>query len=347
MSEPYDVVIAGASFAGLAAASRLRGARVLLVDRKPVGAQPVSACGTFVDAIRPWDGGASIQQVHRRLVFHVAGRALEFPSARPFCTFDYTELCRSLFERSGAQLVRARVTGLRDDLVETDQGSFRGRALIDATGWRAVLARAAGIEYPTSRGLSFGLERPVPRQQPEGLHFWIDRRLIPSGLGWIFPAGEVDRAGVGSYVGGADLARRLDRFCDQLGLPSTTAPHGSYFTNELRRPTFGRVFAAGDAAGQCLALTGEGIRQALYFGAHCGDCVGRVLTGDLSLRAAQAAYRDFVARRRPAYAAFKLWQSLLSRLPDGVYAGFALALSLPFLRSYLLDRYHALAADPT
>ncbi len=44
--DAYDVVIAGASFAGLAVASQLRGCRVLLVDRKPVGTGQTSACGT-------------------------------------------------------------------------------------------------------------------------------------------------------------------------------------------------------------------------------------------------------------------------------------------------------------
>ncbi len=43
----YDVIIAGGSFAGLAVANQLRGQRVLLIDRKPIGSGRTSACGTI------------------------------------------------------------------------------------------------------------------------------------------------------------------------------------------------------------------------------------------------------------------------------------------------------------
>jgi len=48
----YDVVTAGASFAGLAVAAQLRGKRVLLLDRKPIGTGQTSACGTLVCTVR-------------------------------------------------------------------------------------------------------------------------------------------------------------------------------------------------------------------------------------------------------------------------------------------------------
>lgn len=44
----YDVVTAGASFARLVVAAQLRGKRVLLLDRKPVGTGQTLACETPV-----------------------------------------------------------------------------------------------------------------------------------------------------------------------------------------------------------------------------------------------------------------------------------------------------------
>lgn len=44
----YDVIIAGASFAGLAVTAQLWGKRVLLLDRKPIGMGQTSARGTLV-----------------------------------------------------------------------------------------------------------------------------------------------------------------------------------------------------------------------------------------------------------------------------------------------------------
>ena len=48
----YDVIIAGASFAGLAVASRITRGKVLLIDRKEIGAYQVSTCGTTVGVVR-------------------------------------------------------------------------------------------------------------------------------------------------------------------------------------------------------------------------------------------------------------------------------------------------------
>jgi flavin-dependent dehydrogenase len=48
--EIYDVIIAGASFAGLSVASRLQ-AKVLLIDRFDIGTYQISACGTPYDVV--------------------------------------------------------------------------------------------------------------------------------------------------------------------------------------------------------------------------------------------------------------------------------------------------------
>ena len=66
----YDVVIAGASFAGLATALQLRG-RVLVLDHQPVGAGQTSACGTTLSALAALGAGHTVQQVHRDLVLHL------------------------------------------------------------------------------------------------------------------------------------------------------------------------------------------------------------------------------------------------------------------------------------
>ena len=66
----YDVVIAGASFAGLATALQLRG-RVLVLDHQPVGAGQTSACGTTLSALTALGAGHTVQQVHQDLVLHL------------------------------------------------------------------------------------------------------------------------------------------------------------------------------------------------------------------------------------------------------------------------------------
>ena len=69
----------------------------------------------------------------------------------------------------------------------------------------------------------------------------------------------------------------------EIGAAPTTY-HGTYFPNRLLRPTVGRLFAVGDAAGQCMPFTAEGIRPALYFGGECGKLVQQVIDGRLEPR---------------------------------------------------------------
>lgn len=79
----YDVIIAGGSFAGLAVATQLRGRRVLILDRKPVGTGQTSACGTIMPVLEHWHAEESVLQVHHSLFLHTAGRDIEFKPPTP------------------------------------------------------------------------------------------------------------------------------------------------------------------------------------------------------------------------------------------------------------------------
>jgi len=125
----YDAIIVGASFAGLAVANQLRGHRVLLLDRKPVGARQTSACGTILSVLQHWDLSHALLQVHNRLVLHTKWNEIEFRSPYPWCTFDYRRLCETLFERSGAEFLKVSVEGFEDGQVCTDRGNFQPAAL--------------------------------------------------------------------------------------------------------------------------------------------------------------------------------------------------------------------------
>ncbi len=92
------------------------------------------------------------------------------------------------------------------------------------------------------------------------------------------------------------------------------------------------MFAVGDAAGQCLPLTAEGIRPAVYFGSACGRLAQSVLDGRAALGAALDAYRRFVARFRRAYRILAGMEWLTARAPMRVLTAVAsAALHPPFL----------------
>lgn len=65
-------------------------------------------------------------------------------------------------------------------------------------------------------------------------------------------------------------------------------------TVERSAPTVHGVFCVGNAAGQCLPVTGEGVRTAVFHGIHCGRAIAYALQGRLTLDEAFALYRGQV-----------------------------------------------------
>jgi flavin-dependent dehydrogenase len=325
----YDAIVVGASFGGLAVARQLRG-EVLLLDRNEVGAVQTSACGTPLWVPESLGVSASVLQVHDRLVIRTPTRTVRYDlSTVPFCTFDYRAFCEGLLAQCRVRFLRTSVSGIQDGAVVTGDGRFTAPVIVDCSGWRRALTGGADAE-PARRHHSFGLETRTSLQD-EGLTFLLDRRLIPQGLGWIFPVGTGSLVGLGSYAGRSKLKPALERLLRDHGI-SAGSYHGTYFPNRLLRPTVGGVFAVGDAAGQCLPLTAEGIRPALYFGGECGRIVQRVLDGALSREAGLESYRRLVARYRRPYRVLQLAQWMAAHTPTRWFAMVTqLAATRPFL----------------
>jgi digeranylgeranylglycerophospholipid reductase len=325
----FDAIVVGASFAGLGVARQLRG-DVLLLDRNEVGAVQTSACGTPLWVPESLGVAESVLQVHDRLTVRTPGDSVTYDlSEVPFCTFDYRRFCQGLLAQCRARFQRASVTGFEEGAVMTSEGRFRAPLVIDASGWRGALVHGRSGP-PAGRGYSFGLETRA-RLADEGLSFWLDKRLIRRGLGWIFPVGGESLIGLGSYAGASKLKPALERFLADVGAVPTTY-HGTYFPNRLLRPTVGRLFAVGDAGGQCMPFTAEGIRPALYFGGECGKLVQQVIDGGVDLSAALDAYRRSVESYRRAYRVLWLAQLFAAHAPTRWFAAFArLAARQPLL----------------
>lgn len=340
--EYYDVVIAGASFAGLAVASQLKGCRVLLLDRKPIGSGQTSACGTPLPVLQYWRAEEAVLARHSTLTLHVAGRAYPFPSPYSWCTFDYQRFCQLLKEQSDAVFLKAAVRSFDGEVVYTTRGRFRARVFVDATGWRAVLANALESAYTRLPYLNQGLESIVPLNgapvQKDALHFWYDHPALRGGVSWAFPRGDTLSVGVGVYHQARPLKNALHAFARDLAV-EPDGLHGTYFPFRLREPVVEHLFVVGDAAGMCLGLTGEGIRPALYFGEACGRIIRRVLEEGLPFEDALLDYRNFVEYYRRVFEALTGAQNFLTRLPVSFIGGMARLLSRGPLSHWLLRTY--------
>jgi flavin-dependent dehydrogenase len=327
LSGERDVLICGASFAGLAVARELAGAgaNVLVVDRYEIGERQTSACATPTEWLRALDLEGSIRQTFSDLVIHTPHTTARMRLPWTFSTFDYRELCGLLWEQSDAGFETAKVEGpvsspngdpSAPHVVATDRGEITAPLVVDALGWKRVLAdnEFQPPEAPLSRGLEVH-----PWGASDELEIWIDRSYVPAGYGWSFPARDEVRVGVGSFDPRFHVKEPTLRLADDLEREAERY-QGNWIPHRLRPAASNAIFFAGDSAGHCLPLTAEGIRTALYFGIACGRELRAVLCGRKSRDAALRDYASFSASHRWKFEAMLHVQRLVPRVPPRLLA---------------------------
>jgi menaquinone-9 beta-reductase len=299
-----DVLVCGASFAGLAIARELAGAgaRVLVLDRYEIGERQTSACAMPTRWLSALDLQTSHRQTFDELVVHTPFHTSRWTLPWTFSTFDYRELCALLWEQADdgeLEFETATVTGRDGSTVHTDRGSLSAPLVVDGLGWRRVLSNRTTIQPPDAR-LSRGLEVHPPGSG-EQMELWVDPRYVRAGYSWSFPAGEELRVGVGSFWPSHHVKEPTVRLARDLALPAQ-GYQGNWIPHQLRSAVEDDVFFAGDSAGHCLPLTAEGIRTALYFGLACGRELRAVIDGVRSREEALRRYGSFSAAHTKKFA---------------------------------------------
>jgi digeranylgeranylglycerophospholipid reductase len=321
-----DVLVCGASFAGLAVARELRaaGADVLVLDRYEIGERQTSACAAPTDWLLALGLEGSIRQTFGSVLVHTPRVRARWPLPWTFSTFDYRTLCALLFEQGTARFDVAKVDSRSRSVVHTDRGDVSAPLIVDALGWRRVLGPGENVQPPEAT-LSRGLE-VHPGGSGSDLELWIDPRYVHAGYGWSFPARDELRIGVGSFdphdhVKDPTLRLVADVDAEPVGYQGNWIPH------RLRAATEDGVFFVGDSAGHCLPLTAEGIRTALYFGIACGRELAAVVAGERDRAEALRRYHAFSASHRAKFecmlAAQRAVRHLHGRPMDALARAFA------------------------
>jgi flavin-dependent dehydrogenase len=342
LSPEADVLICGASFAGLSVARELAGsgARVLVIDRYDIGERQTSACAAPTEWLRRMGLEDSIRQTFDRLVVHT-----RHGTARPrvpwtLSTFDYRRLCELLAAQGEFDFETAKVDGRRGDAVLTDRGDLSAPLVVDALGWRRVLSSGT-VHQPPDAPLSRGLE-VHPHGSRDELEIWIDRRYVPAGYGWSFPAGDELRVGVGSFDPRFHVKDPTVALAGDLSLPAGRY-QGNWIPHRLRKATDGGFFFAGDSAGHCLPLTAEGIRTAFYFGIALGRELRAVVEGRQSRESALERYDRFNEAHRWKFETLLKGQRLLPRIPPRVLPAAFRLLSTRTVADWAFDHYLRIA----
>ena len=291
----YDVLICGASFAGLTVARELTGcgARVLMIDRYEVGERQTSACAAPTEWLEHLGLMDAVQQTFEDLVIHVPGRTLRWTLPWTFSTFDYPRICTLLREQGDCSFETAKVEGRTGFIVHTDRGDLSAPLIVDALGWRRILGASVNVQPPNAR-LSRGLEIHPPNTIPPApdLELWIDPKYVKRGYSWSFPADGELRVGVGSFDPRDHVKDPTLQLAADVGVPAERW-QGNWIPHELRPAVEDRVFFVGDSAGHCLPTTAEGIRPAFYFGLALGAELRDVLAGRQTREQALERYGSF------------------------------------------------------
>jgi flavin-dependent dehydrogenase len=321
LSADCDVLICGASFAGLAVARELAasGASVLMIDRYEIGERQTSACGIPTDWLHALSLEPALQQTFGQLVIHTRHATVRYDLPWTFSTFDYRTLCGLLADQGQPfEFETAKVDGRTGYTVHTDRGDIRAPLVVDGLGWRRVLGGGEVVQPPDAL-LSRGLE-VHPFGSGTDLEVWIDRAYVPAGYGWSFPADDEVRIGVGSFDPRFHVREPTVRLAGDLGSDAVRY-QGNWIPHALRDATEEGVFFVGDSAGHCLPLTAEGIRTALYFGIACGRELRRVIAGEQPREQALARYHAFSAQHALPYRWMLHVQRLIPRVAPRLLGG--------------------------
>jgi flavin-dependent dehydrogenase len=316
-----DVLICGASFAGLVLARELAGsgASVMVIDRYEIGERQTSACGIPTDWLRTTGLLAAERQRFDSLLIHTPRGSKRYALPWSFSTFDYRELCELVWKDCDARFETAKVNGRAEAAggdgriaVETDRGVLTSQLVVDALGWRRVLA-GGGVYQPPDAPLSRGLE-VHPGGSGEDMEIWIDRRYVPAGYGWSFPADEELRIGIGSFDPRFHVRETTELLAEDLGREKVRY-QGNWIPHKMRPATEGGVFFVGDSAGHCLPLTAEGIRTAFYFAIALGMELRAVLDGRRSREEAARRYAAFNDLHEWKFRSLLWVQRLIPKVP--------------------------------
>jgi|SRR3989344_5587803 len=311
----YDVIIAGASFAGLAVASRIKNKKVLLIDREYIGSHVRSACGTTVRLMKNINCEKSILQAFNKAALHIKNQEIDIPLIEKYCTIEYKKFCKLFNKQNDAKFIKASVKSTDGKIVYTDKGNFEADIIVDCTGWNAVLASSLKKGYVNKKMMSFGIETEIPYKKDNKLRFFLDKNIIKNGSGWLFPCGKKARFGVASYKGETKLLPNLKKLLNKYNLQEGKI-HGGYFCYCLKEPVIKNIFVVGCAAGQTLPLTGEGIRRSVYFGLRCGEIIQKILNKEISLKQGQEEYKKITLKYNNRYRFLLEFQNKLPKTPN-------------------------------
>lgn len=292
----YDLIVVGASFAGIATAraAAVRGLKVAVVERKKDVGLGLNTTGILVEEAAEllMPPQHLVKRISEVRLYSPALKSIEITARRYFFLSTDTP---NLLRHYAKTAMREGVTLLADtpftdgvsaaDGVRINDGALVAKMLIGADGPRSRVAQAFGLDRNT-RFLT-GAEAEftgVDLENPGAFYCFLDRRFAHGYIGWAVPSIAITQVGVASISGKPDVKAFMRHVApvmqgeDALLIANRGGliPVGGI----LRRTFCERVVLIGDAAGTVSPLTAGGIHHAIHYGGRLGALAADYLQGD-------------------------------------------------------------------
>ncbi len=286
----YDVIISGASFAGISCAKALAlaGCSVLVLERKADVRTGLHTTGILVDeAHRLIDIPPELYKPIREVRLY--GPSMRYIEVRSdtylFYATDTPTLIQHMkddAESHGVEFLldTAFVSATeKDGTIFVNNGLAEARFLIGADGAKSTVAEACGLGKNTQFLIGVEAEYTgVTIENPNAFYCLLDQRYAPGYLGWIIPGPKMVQIGVATrHQARPDIHAFYHHISGLLKQdnPQIVERRGGLIPiGGLVRPFYrGNIILLGDAAGMVSPLTAGGIHTALYYGRRLGGLI--------------------------------------------------------------------------
>jgi flavin-dependent dehydrogenase len=315
-NDQYDVIVVGASFAGLSFASvaAARGLRTLVLERDPVVGGVVRTTGILFSDV------FDVMEVPQRYLMNAVRRlrvratggetGAEIGSASyRFYMADVTGLLQWMAEQAEGHGAEVRCGAMFHEAERMEDGAMRltylasgqeaaapervelrARLLVGADGARSRVAQV--MELDRNERMLAGAEwlvEGVELPDRETFYLVMDAELAPGYCLWLAPHDDIVAFGVAGrqreFKPNESLRLAQELFSDVADLSGMRVrerkggniPVGGRLKRVYRDDAKGRALLLGDAAGLCGAATGGGIYPALISGKLAAQAVAQEL----------------------------------------------------------------------
>jgi len=290
----FDLVIIGASFAGLRCAktAALRGLDVLVIEQKTrAGSRPRTTGILVKEAADEMDFPAHLSRKIRKVRLYAPSQ-MHIDLASPGYAFHATDT-PALLDWMAAETARAGATirfgcGFKGATeiaggYSLDGLNIKTRYLVGADGAKSRVA--AALTLSQNRHFLHGVEVGVPYTDivdQQHLHCFLSRRVAPGYIAWAVPGPHHIQIGLAaSSAHKPSMKETLAHVKQSLGLGDLpiierragAIPCGGGLSN-IGTP---HALLIGDAAGLVSPLTAGGIQPALHYGRRAGQAIAAYL----------------------------------------------------------------------